>query len=220
IMKKEIPDKILTLINERIKRTKQQIAFVNKKFFDYQKAITEFQNEQKAFNRQIRILENKIKKLEKIIKKKDIEIEKKGKEIENLHIMINTQSEVIGKKENKIIILEEKISSLQVKYDECVDSNISLSYKLEIERTKMDNLHTEMDKLQNANNEQMTYIQTKDRNLRKLVNENLKLESNNFNLKKKKGMLKLLIEKRKYNRDETQIFFLAQDRYMEIDNDF
>ncbi|CAG8836297.1 6696_t:CDS:2, partial [Gigaspora margarita] len=193
-------------------------------------------------------------------------IEKKSEEIENLHIMINTQSEVIGKKENEIMILEEKMSSLQVQYDEHVDSNISLSYKLEIERTEVDNLRTEVDNLrtevdnlctevdnlrtevdnlhtevdnlrtevdnlrtevdnlhtevdnlrtevdnlrtevdnlQNANNKQMTYIQTKDRNLRKLVDENLKLESDNFNLKKKNRMLELLIEKRKYDRDET-----------------
>ncbi|CAG8595609.1 941_t:CDS:2, partial [Dentiscutata heterogama] len=142
MMKKEIPDKMLTLIIERIKK-------------------------------------NKIKKLEKTIKKKDVEIGKKDEEIENLHIMINTQSEVIDKKENEIMILEGKMSRLQVRYDECVDSNISLSYKLEIEHTEVDNLRTEVNNLQNANNEQTNYIQTKDRNLRKLVDKNLKLESDN-----------------------------------------
>ncbi|CAG8505890.1 15589_t:CDS:2 [Dentiscutata erythropus] len=211
--KKEIPDKMLTLINERIKSTNQQIVFVNKEYFDYQKAITEFKNEQKAFNRQIRILEKKIKKLEKTIKKKDVEIEKKDEEIEkkdeaieNLHIMINTQSEVISKNENEIMILEGKMSRLQVEHDECVESNISLSYKLEIERTEVENLRTEVNNLQSVNHEQTTYIQTKDRNLRKLVDENFNLESDNVNLKKKNEMLDQRLER-------ASIFSCARSKY-------
>ncbi|CAG8565085.1 30960_t:CDS:2 [Gigaspora margarita] len=76
--------------------------------------------------------------------------------------MINTQSEAIGKKDNEIMILEEKMNSLQVQYKKCVDSNISLSYNLEIERTEK---------------------------LAETCDENLKLKNDNVNLKKKNGML-------------------------------
>lgn len=53
----------------------------------------------------------------------------KDDEIEGLHSIINTQNEVIDKKDNQILILEEKIDSLQAEYDECVDSNLILSDK-------------------------------------------------------------------------------------------
>ncbi|RIB00505.1 hypothetical protein C2G38_2051601 [Gigaspora rosea] len=183
--KKKITDKQhRSLIDKQKERTNQHIAFVNKEFtfVNYKKAISEFQKEQASFNKKIKKyqeLEKKIEKKDAEIEKKDNKIVKKDNEIGSLHNMINSQNEVINKKKNQIIILKEKMSSLQ----------------LEIERTEVENLRKE-------NNDQTNYIKTKENDLLKVIKENLDLENKYINLENTNKMLASLIDPENKDKDE------------------
>ncbi|CAG8606792.1 5567_t:CDS:2, partial [Cetraspora pellucida] len=169
-VKKTIPENHHFLIDKQENKTNQKIALVNNVFtLDYDKAIKEFKNEQKSFNQQID------RKLKKKIEMKDDKIKELKWKNRILNNEINTQNETINDKDDHIDALEKQISSLRIKYDESVDNNLILSNNLESERTQTE-------KLRKENEVQKDYIEIKESDLKKLVDERHDLEKKNNEL--------------------------------------
>ncbi|CAG8500339.1 42840_t:CDS:10 [Gigaspora margarita] len=172
-LKKNTPKIHHSLIVKQENITKENIARVNKEFIlDYVKAIKEFEEERKSFNQQIK----------RKIEKKEDKIKELNCENKSLHNKIIDQNENILNKDNQINTLEEKMSNLRVQYDECIESNLILSYKLEAEHTQNDKNHIELEKLRKENKFQKDYINTKESDITKLVDETFELDKRNKEL--------------------------------------